>query len=156
MVSYPKVIIYTDGSCLGNPGAGGYCALMFVKHNGKVMSRKIVGGEDDTTNNRMELTAVCTALEALKTCCDVQFYLDSEYVEKNYINAPHWKLKGWKHNSGPVKNADLWERFLNAVNQTRSIITVNHVDAHTGIKYNEQCDTLARAEASRRKQALSR
>lgn len=146
-MAFPKVIIYTDGSCLGNPGPGGYCALMFVKHHGTVMMKKVIGGADDTTNNRMELEAVCDALENLKTLCDVHFYLDSEYVEKNYPQAGVWRNKNWKN----IKNADLWERFLDAVNQTHSIITMHHIDGHTGVKYNEQCDAYAKEEAKRRK-----
>ena len=148
---YPKVIIYTDGSCLGNPGPGGYCALLFCKANGAVMMKKIVGGEDATTNNRMELTAVCVALENLKTLCDVQFYVDSEYVEKNFVNAPTWKTNHWRSKSGEVKNSDLWQRFLDAVNSSHSIITFNHVEAHKGNKYNELCDDLAKQQAMLRK-----
>jgi len=146
--TYPKVIIYTDGSCLGNPGSGGYAALLFAKlSNGKVIRKEITGGEKNTTNNRMELTALCAALETLKGTCNVTVYTDSEYLEKNWTSVPLWKQRNWKGSSGQVKNADLWERFLQAVNKTHSLIQIEHVSAHTGIRFNEECDKIAKAQA---------
>ncbi len=135
----PRVIIYTDGACKGNPGRGGWGAwLAWAGHE-----KELFGGEPLTTNNRMELTAVIEALASLKRTCEVTLFTDSEYVRKGITEWIHgWKLRGWKTaDRKPVKNADLWQR-LDAL---RSLHHVNWqwVRGHTGDPGNERADALA-------------
>lgn len=136
--------IYTDGSCLGNPGPGGYGATLIYKAHRKDIS----GGFKRTTNNRMELLAAIKALESLKEPCQVELTTDSQYV-KNGINQwiANWKRRGWKTaDKKPVKNQDLWQALDKAV----SAHTVNWhwVKGHSGHEENEHVDDLAREAAS--------
>ena len=140
------VTIYTDGACSGNPGPGGWGAvLMYGAHK-----KEISGGEAETTNNRMELTAVITALELLKEPCIVELWSDSKYVidglEKGW--AAGWKSRGWKKSDGkPALNPDLWERLLALT--AKHTVTYVWVKGHAGHPYNERCDALAVAEAEK-------
>ena len=135
-----KVEIYTDGACSGNPGPGGWGAVLVY---GKI-EKEMYGGEAETTNNRMELTAVITALEALKEPCEVKLTTDSKYV-CDAINQgwlPSWVLKGWrKADKKPVLNVDLWERLLPLLDRHK--VEFIWVKGHAGHPYNERCDTLA-------------
>ncbi len=135
-----KVEIYTDGACRGNPGVGGWGAVL--KYG--AFEREISGGEPSTTNNRMELTAVIEALSLLKEPCHVTLTSDSKYVidaiEKGWLES--WRKKGWKKADGKaVLNVDLWEKIVELL----SVHTVDFVwvHGHTGHKYNERCDELA-------------
>ncbi|MBO4356015.1 MAG: ribonuclease HI [Clostridia bacterium] len=135
-----KVEIYTDGACRGNPGAGGWAAILVYKGKEKVLS----GSEKDTTNNRMELTGAIMAFEALRYPCSVTFTSDSQYVinglEKGW--AQNWKDNGWKRSDkSPALNADLWDRLLTAV--APHDVTYNWIKGHDGHEYNERCDKLA-------------
>jgi ribonuclease HI len=138
-----QVEIHTDGACLGNPGPGGWAALL--RHGST--ERELAGGEPDTTNNRMELMAAIAALEALKSPCDVVLHTDSQYVKKGIGEwLPNWIRRGWKTAAGdPVKNQDLWER-LSAAN-TRHQVQWKWVRGHSGNVDNERVDQLARAAA---------
>ena len=134
------VAIYTDGACSGNPGPGGWGAvLLYGEHR-----REISGASTDTTNNRMELTAAIRALEALKRPTDVALYTDSTYVKDGITRwLPGWKAKGWRTASkAPVKNRDLWEA-LDALVQ-RHDVSWHWVRGHAGNLENERADTLAR------------
>ncbi|GDX84589.1 ribonuclease HI [Methylococcaceae bacterium] len=133
------VIIYTDGACRGNPGKGGWGAIL--RYKGKI--KELHGGERDTTNNRMELMAAISALEALKKPCVVHLYTDSKYVLDGITKwLPNWKKAGWKTAAKkPVKNEDLWQR-LDLVIQTHTI-DWRWVKGHSGNKGNERADTLA-------------
>ncbi|MEO8160998.1 MAG: ribonuclease HI [Arenimonas sp.] len=138
-----QVQIHTDGACLGNPGPGGWAALL--RHG--ATERELAGGEADTTNNRMELMAAIAALEALKSPCEVVLHTDSQYVKKGIGEwLPNWIRRGWKTAAGdPVKNQDLWER-LSAAN-TRHQVQWKWVRGHSGNVDNERVDQLARAAA---------
>ena len=134
------VAIYTDGACSGNPGPGGWGAvLLYGEHR-----REISGASADTTNNRMELTAAIRALEALKRPTDVALYTDSTYVKDGITRwLPNWKARGWRTASkSPVKNRDLWET-LDALVQ-RHDVSWHWVRGHAGNPENERADTLAR------------
>ena len=135
----PHVIIYTDGGAKPNPGRGGWGALLIYGAHQKELS----GGEPDTTNNRMELTAAIEALEALTKPCQVTLFTDSEYVKKGITEwLPNWVQKNWKTaGKKPVKNQDLWQR-LHAATQ-RHEITWQWVRGHAGNQYNEHADRLA-------------
>ena len=137
------VTIYTDGACSGNPGPGGWGAVL--SWNGR--EKELSGGEPQTTNNRMELTAVISALEALKEPCIVELYSDSKYVidalEKGW--ALSWRKKNWiKSDKKPALNPDLWEKLLNLT----EIHTMRYhwVKGHADNEYNNRCDALAVAE----------
>ena len=135
-----SVAIYTDGACRGNPGPGGWGAvLLYGTHR-----REISGAHPRTTNNRMELTAAIRALEALTRRSDVSLYTDSTYVKDGITRwLPGWKAKGWRTASrSPVKNRDLWEA-LDALAQ-RHDVTWHWVKGHAGDPENERADTLAR------------
>ena len=134
------VDIYTDGACSGNPGPGGYGAVLV--YNGK--ERELCGAEANTTNNRMELTAVIKALQALKEPCEVTLTTDSKYVSDAITLgwAQGWKSKGWKKADGkPALNVELWDTLLELLD-THSVSFV-WVKGHAGHPYNERCDTLA-------------
>lgn len=134
------LIIYTDGACQGNPGPGGWGAMLKYKDNVK----EIYGGEDQTTNNRMELMAVIQALSQLKFNCQVQLYTDSQYVQKGMTEwLEGWKAKNWKTASKkPVKNADLWQQLDGLKDQYD--ISWHWVRGHDGNPGNERADELAR------------
>lgn len=139
--SLTKVTIYTDGACSGNPGPGGWGALLrFGKHD-----KELSGGELETTNNRMELTAAIKALRALNRPCQVEFYTDSEYLRKGiteWIN--NWKRRGWKTaGKKPVKNQDLWRKLDASIQEHQ--INWHWVRGHAGQRENERVDQLARA-----------
>jgi ribonuclease HI len=140
-----QVEIHTDGACLGNPGPGGWAALL--RHG--ATERELAGGEADTTNNRMELMAAIAALEALKSPCEVVLHTDSQYVKKGIGEwLPNWIRRGWKTAGGdPVKNKDLWERLSLA--NTRHQVQWKWVKGHAGHVDNERVDRLARAAAER-------
>jgi ribonuclease HI len=134
-----SVEIYTDGACKGNPGPGGWGALLIYKG----VERELWGGEADTTNNRMELTAAIRALETLNRRCRVQLTTDSEYVMKGIKEwLPNWKKRGWKTAARqPVKNADLWQALDAQVN--RHEVHWQWVRGHNGHPGNERADQLA-------------
>ena len=134
------VEIYTDGACSGNPGPGGYGAILI--YNGR--EKELSGGEKQTTNNRMELLAVITALEALKEPCSVTLTTDSKYVSDGITQgwAESWQARGWRKSDGkPAMNPELWERLLSLL-KIHSVEFV-WVKGHAGHPYNERCDTLA-------------
>ncbi|MER2874375.1 ribonuclease HI [Morganella morganii] len=138
-----KVEIFTDGSCLGNPGPGGYGALLRYKGHEKALSE----GFFLTTNNRMELLAAIVALETLKRPCNIVLTTDSQYVRQGVTQWIHnWKRRGWrKADKSPVVNVDLWQRLDAAI--TRHQIDWQWVKGHAGHPENERCDELARAAA---------
>ena len=138
-----SIEIHTDGACLGNPGPGGWAALL----RWRGIERELAGGEADTTNNRMELMAAIAALEALKEACDATLHTDSQYVRQGITEwMPNWIRRGWKTAGGdPVKNRDLWER-LHAANAKHKV-DWRWVKGHAGDPDNERVDQLARAAA---------
>ncbi len=141
-----QVEIYTDGACSGNPGAGGWSAILSYK--GK--EKEISGGEKDTTNNRMELLAVINGLKMLKEKCIVKLYSDSQYVVSAFTNGwiNNWILAGWRTaDKKPVKNEDLWKELVNltSVHQVEFIKVKGHADNEK----NNRCDLLARNEISK-------
>lgn len=134
-----KVVIYTDGACRGNPGNGGWGAILrYGEHE-----RELYGAERDTTNNRMELLAAIQALEVLKRPCDVVLTTDSEYLRRGITEwLPQWKRRGWKTaDKKPVKNQDLWERLERATLPHR--IQWDWIRGHSGHPENERADRLA-------------
>lgn len=133
------VIIYTDGACRGNPGPGGWGAVLSYKGT----TKELYGGERETTNNRMELTAVISALEALTKPCNVQLHSDSKYVLQGITEwLENWKKRGWKTaNKSAVKNEDLWRR-LDAARE-RHQIEWQWVKGHSGNNGNDRADQLA-------------
>ena len=140
------VYIYTDGSCKCNPGPGGWCAILVYEGREKVIS----GGEAQTTNNRMELTAIIEALKALKQSCEVTLTSDSKYALDALKNgwAETWQARGWKKpDKSPALNPDLWEILLNEVK--KHDIEYVWVKGHAGHPYNERCDETAQAEADK-------
>ncbi|PXZ04140.1 ribonuclease HI [Gilliamella apicola] len=138
-----KIEIFTDGSCLGNPGPGGYAAILKYKQTEKILSN----GYYKTTNNRMELLAAIVALEQLKEACEVQLYSDSQYLRNGIMNWIHgWKKNGWKTaNKQPVKNVDLWQRLDELVKSHH--IEWIWVKGHAGHIENERCDIIAKTQA---------
>ncbi len=134
-----KVVVWTDGACSGNPGPGGWgVVLTFGQHK-----KELCGGEADTTNNRMELTAAITALETLKRPCTVEIHTDSQYLRGGIMGwLAGWKRNGWKTaDKKPVKNVDLWQR-LDAAAATHTI-DWKWVKGHAGNPMNERADQLA-------------
>jgi ribonuclease HI len=144
-------IIYTDGSCLRNPaGPGGY-AVILLDAAGNLL-RELSGGEPSTTNNRMELMAGITALEAVEPGSRVALYTDSQYMQNGFVKywLRNWKRNGWKTATGnPVSNQDLWQR-LDALVLSHKV-KFHWVKGHANQKYNERCDELAKAAAGRQK-----
>ena len=140
------VTIYTDGACSGNPGPGGWGAiLMYGQHR-----RELSGGEAQTTNNRMELTAVIRALECLKEPCVVELWSDSQYVIDGLSKgwAKSWRARGWvKSDKKPALNPDLWGRLLE-LTETHSL-RYHWVKGHAEIEFNNRCDELAVAESKK-------
>jgi ribonuclease HI len=135
-----RVVIHTDGACSGNPGPGGWGAIL--EWGGR--RREIKGGEAHTTNNRMELMAATSALETLKRPCDVDLHTDSQYLRQGIMSWIHgWKRNGWRTaDKKPVKNADLWQRLDGAV--ARHTVHWHWVRGHSGHDLNERADELAR------------
>lgn len=144
--SMPDLYAYTDGACSGNPGPGGWGALLIARDGATVLrERELKGGEADTTNNRMELLAAISALEALERASDITVVTDSAYV-KNGVTAWifGWKKNGWKTaDRKPVKNVDLWQRLDLA--QARHKVVWKWIKGHAGHAENERADALARA-----------
>ena len=141
-----KLDIYSDGACSGNPGKGGWGAVLVYKG----AEKEISGAEKQTTNNRMELTAVIKALQLLKEPCEVNLTTDSKYVcdavNKGWVYG--WKKKGWiKSDKKPALNVDLWEELLEQLKIHD--VTFNWVKGHNGHPYNERCDKLAVSEYQR-------
>jgi len=139
------VEIYTDGACRGNPGPGGWAALLRMGEK----ERELSGGETPTTNNRMELMAAIKGLEALKRPCRVQLFTDSNYVRDGITKWIHgWRRNGWKTaDKKPVKNAELWQELLDASAPHR--VEWHWVKGHSGHPENDRVDALACAEADR-------
>jgi len=135
----PLVTIYTDGSCLNNPGPGGWAAILrFGKHE-----KEISGGEKDTTNNRMELKAALEALRALTEPCRVVLYTDSEYLKKGItLWMPNWKRRNWRRKGGKLANVDLWMKLDEEME--RHEVRWRWVKAHAGNRLNERVDKMAR------------
>lgn len=138
-----EVEIYTDGACTGNPGAGGYCAILIFMGVEKVVS----GSEKTTTNNRMELLAAIKGLKALKESCKVKLYSDSQYLvdafNKGWIN--DWQAKGWRTaGKSEVKNVDLWKDLLELMSIHE--VELIKVKGHADNEYNNKCDKIAREE----------
>ncbi|MDD4699928.1 MAG: ribonuclease HI [Oscillospiraceae bacterium] len=140
------VEIFTDGSCSGNPGPGGWGAVMRFGNTEKELS----GGEPETTNNRMELTACIKSLESLKEPCDVRLTTDSQYIV-NGINkgwAKSWQKNGWrKSDKKPALNSDLWEALLNVIEKHN--VEICWIKGHAGHDENERCDHLAVSETKK-------
>ena len=142
----PAIEVFTDGACSGNPGAGGWGVIL---RYGEI-EKELSGGEENTTNNRMELTAVIEALKALKKECDITIYTDSRYVMDGVQEwMPNWKLNGWKttNKKSPVKNVELWQ-ILDSLLSKHKIKGV-WVKGHNGHPENERVDKLARDEAKK-------
>ena len=139
-----RVVIYTDGACSGNPGKGGWCAIL----NYKGVEKTLSGGEKETTNNRMELSAVCYGLEALKEPCAVDVYSDSAYVvnavEQQWLL--NWYNGGWRTaDKKDVKNVDLWQKLLEFLSIHQ--VTFHKVKGHADNELNNRCDKIARENA---------
>jgi ribonuclease HI len=146
--SAKKVVVHTDGACLGNPGPGGWAAIL--EHGSA--TKEFAGGELATTNNRMELQAAIEGLSRIKEPCDVELFTDSEYLREGitkWISA--WKARGWKKK---VKNKDLWHELDTAA--ARHKVIWHWVRGHSGNRGNERCDLLAMHEAERLKKSSTR
>lgn len=146
MAVISEVTIYTDGACSGNPGPGGWAAILMAGGAKKELS----GGERDTTNNRMELMAVIEGLKALKRPCKVDVYSDSAYVvnafEQNWIGK--WMRNGWKNSAkAEVANSDLWKELIDLT--SKHSVTFHKVKGHADNEFNNRCDELAVAEWKR-------
>ena len=134
-----QITIYTDGACSGNPGPGGWGAILLYKDT----LRELSGGETQTTNNRMELMGAISSLSALKEACEVDLYTDSQYIA-NAINKgwlQGWKAKNWKRKDGELKNIDLWQEIDKLL--SLHTVTFHWVKGHADNKYNNRCDELA-------------
>ena len=140
MSALPRVTIFTDGACSGNPGPGGWGAILKFGD----IEKELKGGESPTTNNRMELLAAISALEALTKPCTVELYTDSQYLRQGITSWIHnWKRNGWKTgDKKPVKNVDLWQRLEAALHQHE--VRWHWVKGHAGHPENERADQLAR------------
>lgn len=141
-----KIILYTDGACSGNPGAGGYCAILRYNDREKILS----GGEKETTNNRMELMAVIMGLECLKEGCEVDVYSDSAYVVNAFVQdwISFWVLNNWRtKGKSQVLNVDLWQRLLKQLERHK--VNWNKVKGHADNELNNKCDIIARSEISK-------
>lgn len=135
----PQVTIFSDGACRGNPGPGGWAVILRFQGQEKELS----GGERETTNNRMELTAALEGLRALKRPCRIQFYTDSQYLRRG-INEwmPRWKARNWTRKGGELANVDLWQALSTAIEGHQ--IEWHWVQGHSGHPENERVDRLAR------------
>ncbi|WP_020404410.1 ribonuclease HI [Gracilimonas tropica] len=146
MSNKPEVIVYTDGACSGNPGPGGWGAIL--KWNGK--EKELSGGDPQTTNNRMEMQAVIEALNALKKPCLVKIHSDSALIINAFTQGwiKNWQKRGWrKSNKKPVENKELWQAMLKAM-EPHEVVWVK-VKGHAGIELNERADQLAVAESQK-------
>lgn len=144
-----KVVIYTDGACSGNPGPGGWGAILFYKDTKKEMS----GYEPNTTNNQMELTAVIKALEKLKEPCEIDLYSDSAYVVNAFENdwITKWQMNGFRTaNKKPISNIELWQRLIE-LDRIHKINWIK-VKGHADNKYNNRCDELATGEIAKHRE----
>ena len=134
-----QITIYTDGACSGNPGPGGWGAILLYKDT----LRELSGGETQTTNNRMELMGAISSLSALKEACEVDLYTDSQYIahaiNKGWLQG--WKAKNWKRKDGELKNIDLWQEIDKLL--SLHTVTFHWVKGHADNKYNNRCDELA-------------
>lgn len=147
-----KVVLYTDGACSGNPGVGGWAAILRHGSAEKVLT----GGEEQTTNNRMELMGVISGLEALKEGCEVEIYSDSAYVVNAFLQdwISYWLMSGWRtKGKKPVQNVELWQRLLNVCAKHK--ITWHKVKGHADNELNNRCDTLAVAEIEKIKTQIN-
>jgi ribonuclease HI len=140
-VTVQKVVIHTDGGCRGNPGPGGWAAILRCNEHAK----EIRGGEKLTTNNRMEITAAIEALKVLKRPCDVELWTDSEYLKRGFMEwMPTWKANGWRRREGKkfaaVKNVELWQELDRLA--SAHTITFHWLRGHSGHPLNERCDEL--------------
>jgi ribonuclease HI len=149
MAEKPQVTIFTDGACSGNPGPGGWGALLRFG----TAEKELYGAEKETTNNRMEITAAVQAFQALKEPCQVDIYTDSEYLKKGITEwIDNWKELGWRRGSKgktrPLANADLWKKLDQAISEHQ--VTWHWVRGHAGHSENERVDKLAR-DAMRKK-----
>ncbi len=142
-----EIILYTDGACSGNPGPGGWGAVLIYKNHEKEFS----GGEVETTNNRMELMAVIRGLEAIKEPCKVDIYSDSAYVVNAFLQdwVSKWKLNGFRTTKGMVMNLDLWQKLLSLLDNHE--VVWHKVKGHADNAYNNRCDALARGEIDKMK-----
>lgn len=141
-----KVIIYTDGACSYNPGPGGWGAILMFGSAKKELS----GGQDNTTNNQMELTAVIEALKALKEQCEVDIYTDSAYVCNAFLQdwISGWILRGWRNaKKEQVANQDLWQELIKLTEEHK--VTFHKVKGHADNQFNNRCDELARNEVEK-------
>ena len=140
-----EIILYTDGACSGNPGKGGWGAILFYGD----IKKELSGGEAQTTNNRMELTAVIKGLEALKEPCIVDIYSDSAYVVNAFLQGwiTNWQNNGWRSSKGQVLNIDLWKRLLDLCKSHS--VSWHKVKGHADNEYNNRCDALARGEIAK-------
>ena len=144
-----RVKIYTDGACSGNPGPGGWGAILIYGD----VEKELSGGEAVTTNNRMELTSVITALEALREPCEVELYTDSQYVA-NAVNLgllDSWQKRGWTRKGGDVKNPDIWIKLVPMLDRHK--VEFIWVKGHAENEYNNRCDELATAESKKYRNA---
>ena len=140
-----NITLYTDGACSGNPGKGGWGAILMYND----AKKEISGGENQTTNNRMELTAVIKGLEALKEECNVDIYSDSAYVVNAFLQdwITNWQNNGWKSKKGMVLNIDLWQRLMELTKKHN--VTWHKVKGHADNEFNNRCDALARGEIAK-------
>jgi len=146
-IELKNVDLYTDGACSGNPGKGGYGGILM--YNGR--SKEYSGYEDETTNNRMELTAVIVGLKMLKEPVNLNIYSDSAYVVNAFLEdwITNWQLHNWKNaNKKPVSNVDLWTELLDLLSIHK--VTWNKVKGHADNVYNNRCDALATGEIAKR------
>ena len=145
MTEFPLVTIYSDGACDQNPGPGGWAALLRHGKHEKVLS----GSDPETTNNRMELTAAIQGFAALKQPCQVDFYTDSEYVQRGITEwLPRWRARGWRRKGGVLANVDLWQA-LDAAIQPHTI-EWHWVRGHAGDRHNQRVDRLAKKAIAQR------
>lgn len=140
-----NIVLYTDGACSGNPGMGGWGAILMYNQQEKVLS----GSEEVTTNNRMELTAVIKGLQALKERCEVDVYSDSAYVVNAFLQdwVGNWVKNGFKTSKGRVQNLDLWKELLALCD--KHIVRWHKVKGHVDNVYNNRCDALATGEIAK-------
>ncbi len=140
-----KITIYTDGACSGNPGPGGWGALLRYQDS----ERELSGGEKQTTNNRMELLGAISALSALKEPCEVELFTDSQYIVKaiNERWLQGWKAKNWTRKGGELKNVDLWQELDRLLAQ--HTVSFHWVKGHADNEFNNRCDELAVKERDR-------